>query len=77
MNAAELKPGQNARVIGYSDADFELKLIEFGFVVGARISLCYKAPLGCPIAIQLEDNIVSLRETEASLLLIEPEEAVN
>ena len=71
MNAAELKEGQYAKVSGYTNEDFELKLIEFGFVKGALISLCYKAPLGCPIALQLEDTIVSLRKEEASQLLIQ------
>lgn len=71
MNASNLKKGQKAIIVGYKSHEIEPKLMQFGFVVGEEISFCYKAPLGCPLALEVGTTIVSLRKEEAANLLIE------
>lgn len=71
MNASNLKKGQKAIITGYQSEKVEPKLMQFGFVVGEVVSFCYKAPLGCPLALEVGTTIVSLRKEEASNLLVE------
>jgi len=71
LNASNLHKGQKARIIGYQNEVFEPKLIQHGLVPGEIISFCYKAPLGCPIALEVGTTIVSIRKEEAQNLVIQ------
>lgn len=66
MNASNLNKGQKAQITGYSKPIAQSRLVQFGLVPGEIIGLCYKAPLGCPIALEVGTTIVSLRKEEAA-----------
>ena len=50
---------------------FRQRLSEMGFVVGKRVELVKKAPLGDPIEFKILDYHVSLRSSEAQLIEID------
>ncbi|BDC97933.1 FeoA family protein [Persicobacter psychrovividus] len=71
MNIADLKLGQKAVVTGFSDEELSLRLLDMGCLPGEEVTLCCKAPLGDPIAIDVAGSRVSLRIREASTVMIE------
>lgn len=57
-------------------AELELRLLEFGFVEGARVEVLYEGPLGGnPIAVKVDDMRVALRRAEAMNVILAPEAA--
>jgi len=67
---AELPKGQSATITSFSDDRLALKLMEMGCLPGERIMLQHIAPLGCPYAFEVNGTLVSLRKSEAKLVLI-------
>lgn len=47
------------------------KLIDMGLYPGKKVTLLFKAPLGDPIAIDVEGYTLSLRRNEAALVELE------
>ena len=75
MRLSELRIGQIARVASIEDRVFRHKLLELGCVPGAIIELRMKAPLGDPLAFELEGYTLSMRRQEAEAIhitLIQP-----
>lgn len=72
MNLSELKIGQLARVQEIMDGPFKEKLQEMGCVPGVIIKALFKAPLGDPIAYELEEYTLSIRKSEAKNVIIKP-----
>lgn len=68
----ELKSGESGIVQEISDVEIAIKLIELGCIPGELITISKIAPLGCPIAIQLGSDELSLRKEEAITILVEP-----
>jgi ferrous iron transport protein A len=59
---------------GLSAAELERRLIELGFVEGARVEILHQGLLGRdPIAVRVNEATVALRRREAASILIEPE----
>ena len=55
--------------------ELERRLIEMGFVEGARIQLLHEGFIGRdPIAVRVDDTTVALRRRDASLVLVDPED---
>ena len=53
------------------DAELERRLVELGFVEGARLEVLHEGLIGRdPIAVQLEDRRVALRRREADRILV-------
>jgi ferrous iron transport protein A len=51
--------------------ELERRLLEIGFVEGARIEILHEGPLGGdPIAVKIDDARVALRRREAGAVLI-------
>ncbi|MGS0765501.1 metal-dependent transcriptional regulator [Syntrophomonas curvata] len=73
LTVAELLPGQKARILKIvgKDSWIRQRLMEMGLVKGAKLELERFAPLGDPIEISLQGQHLSLRRTEASMLLVE------
>ena len=67
---AQLGKGETATIISFSDGVLALKLIEMGVIPGEQITLQHVAPLGCPYAFEVNGTLVSLRKSEAHLVLI-------
>ena len=59
-----------------SDAvELERRLIEMGFVEGARVQLLHEGFIGGdPIAVRVDDTTVAVRRRDAQLVLVDPED---
>jgi ferrous iron transport protein A len=67
---AELTKGASGVIKGFTDNLLALKLIEMGCIPGEKITLQHVAPLGCPFAFEVNGTLVSIRKSEAQLVLI-------
>lgn len=57
------------------EAELERRLLELGFVEGARIELLHEGPFGRnPIAVRVDDTRVALRRREAARLQVRLDE---
>lgn len=51
--------------------ELERRLLEMGFVEGARIELMHEGPIGHdPIAVRVDDTTVALRRRDADVILV-------
>jgi ferrous iron transport protein A len=71
MNASELKKGETAKIKLVKFNDLQNKLIEMGCFEGNEIEMLYVAPLGDPIAFDINGYILGLRKEEAELIQVE------
>jgi ferrous iron transport protein A len=53
------------------DSPLKLNLMELGFLPGKSITLRHSAPMGGPMAFQLDETILALRKNEASLIKVQ------
>lgn len=67
---AELNIGEKSEIVSISEHPLTNRLMEMNLIPGNKISLLFKAPLGDPIAVQVEGYILSLRLDEAKLITI-------
>jgi ferrous iron transport protein A len=59
-------------------AELERRLIELGFVEGARVEILHQGLFGGdPIAVRINEATVALRRREAAAILVEPEPPIN
>jgi ferrous iron transport protein A len=66
-----LKVGAESNARGVDPAELERRLLEMGFVEGARVEILHEGLIGRdPIAVKVEDMTVALRRREASAVLI-------
>ncbi|HEY1047706.1 MAG TPA: FeoA family protein [Bacteroidia bacterium] len=72
MNATELKKGESAKIKNVDYNELQNKLIEMGCFEGNEIKLLYVAPLGDPIAYDINGYILGLRKEEAKLIQVLP-----
>ncbi len=70
-SVADLKPGEFGVITGFLDNIISLKLMEMGCLPGEKVKVNYFAPLGDPVAIDVAGYNLSLRNSEASNILIE------
>jgi Fe2+ transport system protein FeoA len=73
MNATELKDGEFAIIKNVEVSDLQNKLIEMGCFEGNTIKRLYVAPLGDPIAFDINGYILGLRKDEAKLIEVSKE----
>ncbi len=66
----DLKKGEYATITAISDNQLKLKLMEMGCIPGETIRLSQIAPLGDPIAIEVQGYTLSLRLSEAASIKI-------
>ena len=75
MNFSSIRPGDHAKVIGYtpnSRRPYLKKLLALGLIPGVKFQVSRLAPLGDPIEIIVKGCSLCLRKAEANLLKIEP-----
>jgi len=53
------------------DSPLKLNLMELGFLPGKSITLLHTAPMGGPMAFQLDETILALRKNEAALIEVQ------
>lgn len=69
---ADLRPGQQARITGFSDmGPIVQRLLHLGLLRGEVITMKRQALTGDPIEIRLLDYCLSLRRKEAALVQVE------
>ena len=57
------------------EAELERRLIEMGFIEGARVQLLHEGFIGGdPIAVRVDDTTVAVRRRDAQLVLVDPED---
>ena len=62
---------------GLSASELERRLIELGFVEGARVEILHQGLFGRdPIAVRINEATVALRRREAASILVEPEHSI-
>lgn len=71
MVLSELQKGQTAKIEAFNDLKLSLKFLEIGIVPGATVSIYSFAPLGCPIAIEIDGTKISMRKQEAKTIAIQ------
>jgi ferrous iron transport protein A len=73
MKIAELVQGDLVRLIsfGTTGMEYRRRLLSLGLTCGSEFSVVRKAPLGCPIQIEVRGTALTLRKEEASQLILE------
>ncbi|HEX2915102.1 MAG TPA: ferrous iron transport protein A [Chloroflexia bacterium] len=67
----QLKPGVSGRIVELKATGPLLqRLLAMGFIRGSEVTLVRKAPLQDPIQFKLKGSSVSLRKTDAELVLV-------
>lgn len=87
LRMSDLKKGERGVVTGLAIArglgvafiaedELERRLLEMGFVEGARFQILHEGLVGRdPIAVKLDDMRIGLRRREASMILVEKQTA--
>lgn len=71
MLLSDIQKGQRVRITKVKKGDLRTKLMEMGCVPGTSLSLYFKAPLGDPLAFDLNGYYLSMRKTEAENIEVE------
>lgn len=73
MQITELIQGDRVRLVsfGATDAQYRRRLLSLGLTCGVEFSVVRKAPLGCPLQIEVRGTSLTLRKEEAKHLLLE------
>lgn len=71
MTLDKLKINQQVVIRSISENGITTKLIDMGLYPGKSVSVVFRAPLGDPIAIDVDGYTLSLRKEEASLIEVE------
>ena len=70
MTLAELKPGEEAEIVSFSDEAISLKLLEMGCLPGEKVTMEKIAPFGDPVAVSVSGYLLSMRKEEAGTITI-------
>lgn len=71
MTLNDLKRGERASIVRWDTNAPPVRLLEMGVLPGTIIEMVRIAPLGDPIAIKVRGYQLSVRKTEAALLVVE------
>jgi Fe2+ transport system protein FeoA len=68
----KLDSGQSAVIVSFvQDGPVTRRLMELGLVAGKKITYIRRAPLRDPIQVKVGDSSITMRKSEASLVLVE------
>ncbi len=72
LSLSDLKKNESGQVVcSLAQGSLKQKLISMGFVPGIQIRMVRNAPLRDPIEISIQNSLVTLRRTEARLIVVE------
>lgn len=71
-----IENGKKVTVTAIGESALRVKLLEMGFTEGKQINVLFRAPLGDPIAVDVDGYVLSLRKDEARLIEVEPVQMV-
>jgi Fe2+ transport system protein FeoA len=66
-------PNVPLKVASIASGALSARLAEMGLIPGQHIMILYRAPLGDPMAIEVGDYVLSLRNSEAVLISVTSE----
>lgn len=64
----QLAVGKVASIVRVKEHHLQTRLTDMGLIAGQEVKLVLKAPFGDPIAVEVQDYIVTLRIAEAQLV---------
>ncbi|MBI1305234.1 MAG: ferrous iron transport protein A [Bacteroidetes bacterium] len=71
MLLTALQKGKTAIISKVNESEFKEKLLEMGCVPGTEIRILLKAPLGDPIAFDIDGYCLSMRKKEADSIEVD------
>lgn len=71
IRLSDLKIKQIGVIKHIVDNHISSKLFEYGILPGVQFSILNKAPFKGPIFIQIDNNRIALRRTEAAFIIVE------
>lgn len=71
MTADTLPLYQLGKIVEILPSPLKINLMELGFLPGRQIVLQHQAPSGGPMAFMMEETLLALRKSEASLIRVE------
>ncbi|MBL4863200.1 MAG: ferrous iron transport protein A [Crocinitomicaceae bacterium] len=69
--------GESAIIEAVEESFLKVKLMEMGLIEGKRLRVLFRAPLGDPMAIDVDGYVLSLRNDEADLISVQLQSADN
>jgi Fe2+ transport system protein FeoA len=69
---SQIENGKSVSVTEILTSSLTVKLKEMGIVKGKTLTVLYRAPLGDPIAVDIDGYVLSLRKNEANMIKVEP-----
>ncbi len=72
MKIKDLQIGDKAKILGYEkgNSDYRTKLLSMGLTRGVEFKLSKIAPMGDPVEIEIRDFNLTLRKSEADVLIL-------
>lgn len=70
---SELTYGEEAEILGIEESckgEIRRRLLDLGFVRGTRISVQNTSPLNNPVAYNLRNTLIALRNEQAEVIII-------
>jgi ferrous iron transport protein A len=67
----QVKPGQTVKISSFLDQELAAKLLEMGCLPGQYIRMISSAPLGDPVALVMDETMLSMRKAEACCITVE------
>lgn len=70
IRLSKLRIGEKGVIESFTDERMKLKLLEMGCLPGDTFTVDRFAPLGCPMAINLQNSTLSIRVDEAESVIV-------
>jgi Fe2+ transport system protein FeoA len=67
----EMRPGDKGVVVGWTDDEAPIRLLEMGLLEGTEFEIVRLAPFGDPIDIRIRGYHLSLRKADAARIRVE------
>lgn len=75
MRLADMKRGDTAKVVCVEgEGQLRKRLLDLGFTSGAEVRMIRIAPLGDPVEVELRGYRLTVRKTEAAIVVLEASE---
>lgn len=71
MTADTLPLNKSGKILEILPSPLKINLMELGFLPGKKITLQHMAPSGGPLAFKMDETLLALRKSEASLIRVE------
>lgn len=69
---SDIANGEEVRVVSIASSVLRVKLLEMGMLEGQPVRVLFRAPLGDPMAVDVNGYMLSLRISEARLVEVAP-----